>query len=94
MQDILADLIFLLPLLHISIVLLLITKIVLMLGFRKFDFLYLIGSYFRFYRSDAADETDNKSRKLYVKLNNYINYYCYGWVLVCIFCLVVLGKIY
>lgn len=94
MQDILADLFFLLPFLHISIVLLLITKIVLILGFRKFDFLYLIGSYFRFYRPDAADDTDKKSRKLYVKLNNYINYYCYFWVAICLVCWIVFGKLY
>lgn len=92
MEDIVDFLYLSLPVLHILLVVGIVLKIILMIGFRNFDFPYLLSSYFRFYDKDD-NNSSNAKRKLYVTMNNYINYYTYFWVLACIICLLAFGSL-
>ena len=93
MENVLSIIYTILPVLHVLLIAGLITKIILMTGFRNFDLPYLVSSYFRFYdKDDNNNTTSNPKRKLYVVMNNYINYYTYFWVLICLICLLAFGN--
>ena len=83
----------LMPVFHILMVLSLVLKIVLMMGFRNFDLPYLFLSYFRFYNDAEKHTGGNTARRRYVTLNNYLNVYAYVWVFLCIVNLLFFGTI-
>jgi hypothetical protein len=66
----------------------LLVKILLSAGFKSLSPVYILTSYFKFYNHEDAERTNNEWRRLYVKLNNGINYYTYAWAFVCLMCLV------
>jgi hypothetical protein len=93
MESLLQAIHILMPAFHVLLVLSLILKIVLMTGFRSFNLPYLFLSYFRFYSDSEKQMSHNNWRKWYVTANNYINFYAYFWVFLCIVNLLFFGTI-
>lgn len=81
-----------LPVLHILVLLGLLIKIILPMGFNSLNPVYVFTSYFKFYNKEAA-QTSNNWRRLYVRINNPINYFTYFWLFVCLMCLIAFGDI-
>ena len=94
MQNVLDGIYSLMPFFDLLMVIFMVVKIILMLGFRSFNIGYFITSYFRFYERSRIDEAHNRSRRWYVMLNNYINYYTYLWLFLCVLSYMAYGKIY
>ncbi|MEP6512842.1 MAG: hypothetical protein ABJA79_03170 [Parafilimonas sp.] len=94
MENVLSIIRVLMPFFHGLAAFGLILKIILMLGFRNFDLPYFVLSYFRFYGRSDFQMAENKQRRLYVRLNNLVNYYTYVWAFLCLICLLAFGSLY
>ena len=81
------------PVFHVFMVISLILKIVLMIGFRHFDLPYFVLSYFRFYNETERQTGGNTARRRYVILTNYINIYTYVWIFLCIINILFFGTL-
>ena len=94
MEIILSTLHGMLPIFHVIMIIGIIGKAALIIGFRNFDLPYLVGSYFRFYGDMDKLNATNQWRKKYIFINNLLNYYAYLWVVLCVVSLLVFGNIY
>ncbi len=94
MQTLLSSIYAAMPFLDVLMLVLILVKIILILGFRNFDLVYFVASYFRFYEQSSREDARNRSRRWYVGLNNYINYYTYLWMLLCVITYMAYGKFY
>ena len=94
MENILSALRTLMPVLHVLAAFGLIIKIVLILVFKRFDLPYFVVSYFRFYERSDWQMAEGRQRRAYVRLNNFINYYTYVWLFLCIISLLAFGSLY
>lgn len=81
------------PFFHILAAILLILKVYLILNFRNFDLGYLLSSYFRFYQKRDLEIANSKNRKKFIVINNYVNYYTYAWVFLCIIIIAAFGTL-
>ncbi|QEC65829.1 hypothetical protein FRZ67_00370 [Panacibacter ginsenosidivorans] len=80
--------------LHILTVIAIILKIVLVFRSKGFDVPAVVSSFFRVYTKSDLYMSNNQSRKQYMRLNNLINYYIYGWLLATIIIIVVFHSPY
>ncbi len=78
-----------LPALHIVAGIALIIKMVIIFRTKGFDVPAVFVSFFRIYSKSEQYMTNNIARRQYMRMNNYINYYLYTWILITIIILLV-----
>ncbi len=83
------DLHTILPALHIVAGIALIIKMVIIFRTKGFDVPAVFVSFFRIYSKSEQYMTNNIARRQYMRMNNYINYYLYTWILITIIILLV-----
>lgn len=91
---ILAALDMVIPALHTLAVVLILLKMILVFQKKGFDMPALFLSFFRIYSKRDLYISDRNTRQRYMKVNNFINYYLYFWMLVTILILIVYQRPY
>lgn len=75
-----------LPFLHLLAFASIIAKGIIISRIKGFDVPEITFSFFKIYNTDRINITSSRKRKNYMLMNNYINFYLYGWILLtCIF---------
>jgi len=80
--------------LHILTVIVIILKFVIVIRNKGFDVPTVVSSFFRVYTKSDLYMSNNQARRQYMRLNNLINYYIYGWLLATILIVVVFHSPY
>ena len=78
-----------LPALHVLAGIALLTKMIVVFRAKGFNIPAVFVSFFRIYSKSKRYMTNNISRQQYMRINNYINYYLYIWILITIIILLV-----
>jgi hypothetical protein len=61
---------------------------------KGFDIPAVVTSFFRLYTKSDLIMSHNLARRQYMKLNNWINYYIYSWMLITLIIIVVFHQPY
>ena len=78
-----------LPVLHILAGIALIMKMIIIFRIKGFNVPAVFVSFFRIYSKGERYMTNNTARQQYMKMNNYLNYYFYIWMLITVIILLV-----
>jgi ACR3 family arsenite efflux pump ArsB len=78
-----------LPALHVLAVIALLLKMIVIFRAKGFNIAAVFASLFRIYTRSERYMTNNINRQQYMRINNYINYYLYIWILITIIILLV-----
>jgi hypothetical protein len=70
-----------LPFLHFIASLVIIAKTVIISRAKGFDVPEITFSFFRLYNGDQLDLTSSRKKRNHMLVNNYLNFYLYGWML-------------
>jgi len=77
------------PYLHVITAILVVVKAFFVFRNKGFNVPAVIGSFFRIYSQSDVQTSHNETRRQYMRINNFINYYLYFWVFVTIIMIVV-----
>lgn len=82
------------PYLNILAAIVFLVKATVVFKNRGFNIPAVILSVFRLYSKSEMNMTNNETRQKYMKINNLLNYYLYGWALILLILLLVFQSPY
>jgi hypothetical protein len=83
-----------LPGLHILAAIAAVTKMIIVFKNKGFSLPAYVISFFRVYSSNEKHMTNNVSRQQYMRINNFINYYLYAWLLITLIIFLVFHEVF
>ena len=82
------------PYLHLLAGLAVIIKAVIVFRNKGFNVPALFTSFFRIYSKSDFYMSSNQHRRQFMRMNNYLNYYIYGWLIATFIVIVVFQSVY